>query len=140
MRKQLLAVAMLSTTLIAARPMPSPIITVAGAVAAAQLSPAQAAALAPRVQALNAALEKVVAAQATLPHATAEQRARLHASLPGVHEECLRLHQEILQQLDPEQQAAYLEYVHQQMKAFGLDPAQFHHGHGGAGLMPHGAH
>jgi hypothetical protein len=67
--------------------------------------------------------------------------AQVHAS-PRIHEECMKLHHEIMQQLEPEQRAAYTEYVHQQMKAAGLDPAQFHHQqpHGGSGLIPHGVH
>jgi len=140
MRKQLLAVAVLATTLVAAAAGPNPIITLAGATAAAKLTAQQQAALAPRVEALNTALTKVVTAQASVANGTAEQRAQVHASLRGIHEECMKLHHEIMQQLEPEQRAAYMEYVHQQLKAAGLDPAQFHHSHGGPGLIPHGVH
>jgi hypothetical protein len=139
MRKQLLAVALLAVTMIAAARGPDPIITVDGAAAAAKLSPEQKAALAPQLTALNAGLGKVAAAVKTSHTATAEQRAKVHASLQGVHEECMRLYHEIIQQLDPEQRAMFVAYLHQQLEAAGIDPVQLHGaGHPGHGAMPHG--
>lgn len=127
MRRQLLAVAVLAGVLVAAGRGPDPVITVAGTTAAVKLSAAQQAALAPRVKALDTALQKAVAAKATSARAGAGQQTVPHVTLEGVHEECLRLYHEIGEQLDPEQRAAFMAYLHQQMTAAGLDPAVFHH-------------
>jgi len=149
MKKQLLAVAALAGTLIAALPGPDPIITVAGAAKAAKLSSEVRASLAPRIEALNAAFQKVVAVQSVSEHAasqerphehgTSQQGPQSHASLDGIHEECMRLYHEISQQLDPEQQEAFAAYLHAQLKAAGIDPATVHGGmHPGPGHSPHG--
>jgi hypothetical protein len=136
MPKRLLTATLLATVLIAARPGPEPVITVDGAAAAAKLSPQLKVALAPRLTALNAGLEKVAAAVKTSHTATVEERTRTHASLQGVHEECMKLYHEIAAQLDPEQRDAFVAYLHQQMKAAGIDPAQMHPGV----IMKHGDH
>lgn len=140
MKRQLLAVAVLAGVLVAAGRGPDPVITVAGTSAAVKLSAAQREALAPRVKALDAALQKAVAAKATAGRAAAGQRTVPHVTLEGVHEECMRLYHEIGEQLDPEQRAAFMAYVHQQMTAVGLDPAAMHHAGAQIPHAPHTSH
>jgi hypothetical protein len=135
MSRQLLLAA-LAGTLIAALPAPDPVITVEGAAAAAKLGPELRAALAPRITALNQRLEQVRAVRTASVRATPAEQTRLHASLGGIHEECMKLYQEISGQLDAGQREAFMAYLHAQLKAAGLEPA---HLHGGAHL-PHGVH
>lgn len=134
MKKRLVAVAVLTSVLVASSPGPTPVITLDGVSAAAKLSPELRAALAPQVKALNASLEKMVALKAA-PKATAQQRAHVHDSMKGIHEDHEKLHEAIITQLDPEQRAAFFKYLHEQMKAAGLDLT--HPPHDGRAHPPH---
>jgi hypothetical protein len=140
----------LAGVLVAAGPGPDPVITVAGTSAAVKLSAAQRDALAPRVKALDAALQKAVAAKAASvkaasvkagsagsARAAAGQGTVAHVSMEVVHEECMRLYHEIGEQLDPAQREAFMAYLHQQMTAAGLDPVEIQHT---GGRIPHAPH
>src|SRR5262245_56740725 len=112
MRKTLALAAMIMMPLAAARG-PEPVITLDGVSAAAKLSPELRAAVAPKVKALNAMLEKA-AASSKAPKATTERSAHEHGPLDAQHEEFSKLIREITQQMDPEQKAAFYEYLHAQ--------------------------
>ena len=127
MRKQLLALAALTTVLVAAVPGPDPVITLDGVSKAANLTAELRAAIAPAVKALNAKLEKIVAIQTAVAKASQEQIAELHNQATKIHEECEKLHEEIHKLLTPEQRAALHEYLHGRMKEAGIQ-------------MPHGQH
>jgi hypothetical protein len=128
MRKQLLALASLSIVLVAATPRPDPVITMKGVDEAVVLGTELRTAIEPRIEALNATLEKVAAGRAETPEAVHERRARMHEAMDGIHE--------IMKQLDPEQRAAFHAYLIAQLKAAGIE---IHHsGHDGAAHPSHG--
>jgi hypothetical protein len=135
MKQQLMALVASTTLLVAAAPAP-PVITLDGISVAARLSPELRTAIAPHVKALNAGLERIVALQAGLSKATAEQRAQKHEAMKTMHEDCRKLHEEIVEQLDPEQRAAFFQYLHEQMKAAGIQMP--HPPHGERAHPPHG--
>ena len=122
MRKQMLALAVLTTVLVAAAPAPDPVITLDGVSAAAKLTPELRTALAPQVKALNARLEKMVAIRAEARKSSDPHNGDLHEVMKAIHE--------IMKQLDPEQREALHEYLHAQMKAAGLEIPHHprHHG------------
>jgi hypothetical protein len=128
MRKSLLALAALTTVLVAATPGPSPVITLEGVSAAAKLSPELRATLAPQIEALNARLEKMVAIKGDASKASEQERAYTNDAMKDIHE--------IVKQLDPEQRAAFFEYLHGQMKSAGIHMT--HPPHGERDHPPHG--
>jgi hypothetical protein len=134
MRKQLAVLAILMGVGTAAGPGPKPVITLDGVSAAARLSPELRAAIAPQVKALNATLEKMVALKAS-SKANPQQRAHGHEAMKGSHDDHKQLHEEIIKLLDPEQQAAFFKYLHEQMKAAGIDVP--HPPHDGRAHPPH---
>jgi hypothetical protein len=119
--RKVLALVVLAMIPLAATPGPSPIITLDGVSAAAKLSPELRTAVAPRVKALNAMLEKVAAARANAPKAKAERATHTHGALDAHHDEFSNAIREITKQLDPEQRAAFYEYLHAQLKAAGIE-------------------
>jgi hypothetical protein len=135
MRKQLTVLGMATMVLIAAAPAPAPIITMEGVSAAVKLSPELRAALAPHVKALNTRLEGIVALQASARKAGADQHARLHEAMKAHHDECQKLLHEMIKQMDEEQRAAFHQYLHEQLKAAGIELPK-DHGHGAH--SPHG--
>jgi hypothetical protein len=96
---------------------PRPVITVDGVAAAARLQPATRDAIAPKIVALNAQLEKVRDAKPT------------DTDLRAVHEACLALRDAIASQLDEGQRTAFVAYLHAQMDAAGIDYKKFHGQH-----------
>jgi hypothetical protein len=136
MKKQLLAVAAITTVLVAAAPGPKPVITVDGVSAAARLNAKVRAAIAPNVKALNAELEKLLAMQTRAPKATEHHRSELHDEMKRIHEHSQSLYKEIIKQLDPQQQIAVEEYLHDQVQAAGIP--MFHAPHGDKAHPPHG--
>lgn len=113
-----LMVLALAGLIVAAGPAAPPVITLDGLATAAKLSPATKAAIAPQVMALNAAFEKLVAYRAANPKAT---KAQLSEDLKDLHEELMRLHDTLMKTIDPAQHAACLQYMHEAMKAAGLE-------------------
>jgi hypothetical protein len=129
MRMRMMALGALATVLVAAAPGPSPVITMEGMSAAVKLSPELRAALAPQVKALNAHLEKIVAVHTGARKATAQQRAEIHEALKAHHDECKQVLHEMIKQMDPEQRAAFHQYLHEQLKAAGIEiPMDHDHG------------
>jgi hypothetical protein len=55
--------------------------------------------------------------------------------MKGSHDDHKQLHEEIIKLLDPEQQAAFFKYLHEQMKAAGIDVP--HPPHDGRAHPPH---
>ena len=98
---------------IAAMPAPKPVITPDGVATAAKLAPATKAAITQQIIALNAKLEQIRDKQGD-------------PDLQAIHEQCLALHNQIAAQLTPEEQHAFLTYLHAQMEASGIDISQFH--------------
>ena len=96
-----------------------PVITVDGVAAATHISQTTRAAIAANVKALNAKLEQVVAQTPS------------DDQLQAIHEQCMAIHDAIAAQLSPEEQHAFLVYLHAQMKAAGIDVDKFagHHAH-----------
>jgi hypothetical protein len=128
MRKQLLALTSLSIVLVAAAPRPDPVITMKGVDVAVVLGTELRTALEPRIEALNATLEKIAATRSETPEGAHERRARMQEAMDGIHE--------IMKLLDPEQRAAFHAYLIAQLKAAGIE---IHHsGHDGALHPPHG--
>jgi len=118
MRTRLALVFALAGTMIAAAPAAPPVITLDGIAAAAKLTPAAKAAIAPSVTALNAAFEKLAAYHSAHPKATHTEMA---ADLKGLHEEMMKQHDVLMRNIDPMQHAACLKYMHERMKAAGLE-------------------
>ena len=92
MRKQLLALLVAPIVLAAARG-PDPVITIEGVSAAAKLSPAARAALAPKVKSLNAMLEKMLPAHKEAAKAAGTQRADHHELMKEHHDLMTELHE-----------------------------------------------
>jgi hypothetical protein len=134
MQRRFAGMTLLAATLIAAAPAPKPIITIDGISSALNLDATSRAAIAKQVTALNTGLVKFVALHRSYATATSEKRAQLMREMADIHAQCKALHDAIVQQLDPTQQAAYFAYLHAQMKAAGIDIGQFQHG----GMMPDG--
>src|SRR5262245_61185162 len=130
----------LTAGLVAAAPGPDPVITLEGVSAAVKLSPELRAALAPQVKALNTHLEKMVAVQAGARQATPQQRAELKAALKAHHDECSELLHEMVKQMDPEQRAAFHQYIHEQLKAAGIELPMDHKNHDHGEHSSHDVH
>jgi hypothetical protein len=129
MRKQLLALLVAPIVLAAARG-PDPVITIEGVSAAAKLSPAARAALAPKVKSLNAMLEKMLPAHKEAAKAAGTQRADHHELMKEHHDLMTELH-EVMKQLSPEQRAAVHEYLLAKCKEAGIEiPAEWRQRHG----------
>jgi hypothetical protein len=128
MRNQLLALASLSIVLVAATPLPDAVITMKGVDEAVVLGTELRKAIEPRIEALNATLEKIAAIGSDTPAAVHERQTRMHEAMDGIHE--------IMKQLDPEQRAAFHAYLIAQLKAAGIE---IHHpGHDGGVHPSHG--
>jgi len=117
-----------SVVLIAAAPAPKPVITIDGVTTAVKLDAAARTAMATQVAGLNAGLLKVVALHKSYAGASATERAKIQRDIADVHEQCLAIHNAIIKLLDPEQRAAFYKYLHERMKAAGIDASRFDHG------------
>lgn len=127
MRKKLIALVLLvmaATTVSAVNP---PVITMAGVEAAVKLSAKQKSLLAPRVAKLDEGLQKISVFFKQYRDATPEARAKAHKEAQDLHEECMRLLEEITAGMTPEQREAFIKYLHEQLKASHIDPSHFGH-------------
>lgn len=120
---------------------PEPIVKLDAAAAKAKLTAAQKQAVAPVIAKLNTQLTKAVALHAAQKHKAQQnhgadhQRPHPHdGDMRAIHEQFLKLHEELKATLTPEQLQAVIEYVHEQMKASGLEPSHFAHGVRGHGV------
>ena len=128
MKRYLPVLALLALPLVAARAPEKPVISLDGVAAAVKLAPATRAAIAPHIAALNAGFQKIVTLHAQDAKANAAERARIHEDVRALHEECHARFQEAAKLLTPEQQDAFYEYVHAQMKAAGIQMLPGHEG------------
>ena len=117
---------------------PEPILKVDAVAAKAKLTAAQKEKVAPIVTRLNIQLEKAVTLHAaakkkTHDQAHASHKAHAdHGDMQAIHEQMMKLYEELKATLTPEQLQAVMTYVHEQIKTSGLDPSHFgknpHHG------------
>ena len=128
MKRYLPVLALLAMPLIAAKSVEKPVLSLDGVAAAVKLAPETRAAIAPHITALNAGFEKIVKLHATYAKADKQQRTRLHEDMRAIHEECHAHFQQVASLLTPEQQEAFKEYVHAQMKAAGIQMLPEHEG------------
>ena len=128
MKKKLLSLAVLVIAMTATAPPAPPVITLKGVEAATKISDKVKTAIAPKIAKLDAGLQKVASAHSTHHSASPEARAALHAEMQKIHDECMKLLEEITAQMTPEQKEAFIAYLHEQLKVSGIDPAHFPHG------------
>ena len=131
MKRQLLTLALLVVGLTAATTVKEPIVTIAGIEAAAKISDKVKSAITPKVLKLDERLQKIAAFHQTYKKADDATRAKMHEDAQKIHEECMKLLQEITAEMTPEQKEAFINYLHEQLKAAGVDPSHFagRHGH-----------
>ena len=127
MRKQVLALSVLTTVLVASASASAgfagsadPIITVDGLSTAAKLSAELRTTLAPKIKELNARFEKIVTVLAEQGKGSKQHNAEMHEAMKGIHE--------IMKQLDPDQRAAVHAYLLGQLKAAGIQMPRKGHG------------
>jgi hypothetical protein len=129
--KKLFALSVLVIGLTAATMPKEPIVTITGIEAAAKIPAKVKEAIAPKVLKLDERLQKIAVFHETYKKADEATRAKMHEDAQQIHEECMKLLEEITAQMTPEQKAAFITYLHEQLKASGVDPAHFRGPHGG---------